>query len=61
MEIVYFTAVAAVLYLLADWLLERLEQTAGRRFTQRTLIFFALLLTLALASFSLIRRYKGMP
>lgn len=59
MNIVYFTLVAAVLYLLSDWILNRIEVMAGRRFEYRSLLFFAILLILALASFSLIRVYTG--
>jgi hypothetical protein len=61
MEIVYFTLVGIVLYLVSDWVLQRMEIAAGRRLEHRTLIFFALLLTLALVSFSLIRWYTGNP
>ena len=61
MQIVYFTLVAAVLYLLSNWLVERIEIAAGRRFQYRSLLFFAILLTLALLSFSLIRIYTGNP
>jgi len=61
MEVVYFTLVAIVLYLGSDWILQRMEIAAGRRFEHRSLIFFALILTLALASFSLIRLYTGNP
>ena len=43
----------------ADWLLRQMEQRAGRRFGHRTLIFFGLLLGLALASFGVIRRFTG--
>ena len=59
MEILYFTAVAAILYLLSDWILNRIEVAAGKRLEQRTLIFFFILLTLALVSFSLIQVYTG--
>ncbi len=61
MEVVYFTLVGIVLYLASDWILQRVEIAAGRRLEHRTLIFFALLLTLALVSFSLIRWYTGNP
>lgn len=61
MEIIYFTAVAIVLYLVSDWLLERIEVAAGRRFEHRSLLFFAILLGLALLTFSLIRTYTGNP
>lgn len=61
MEIVYFTLVAALLYLLSNWLVERLEIAAGRRFEYRSLLFFVILLTLAMISFYLIRLYTGNP
>ncbi len=59
MSVVYFTIVAIILYFAADWLLERIEVAAGRRLEQRSLIFFVILLTLALTSFSLIQHYTG--
>lgn len=61
MEVVYFTLVGIALYLASDWVLERIEISAGRRLEHRMLIFFALLLTLTLVSFSLIRWYTGNP
>ncbi len=59
MTIVYFTLVAIILYFAADWILERVEIAAGKRLEHRSLIFFAILLTLALTSFSLIQVYTG--
>lgn len=59
MEAVYFTLVAILLYFAADFILDRIEKTAGRRFENRSLIFFGILLTLALVSFSAIRTYTG--
>lgn len=56
MEAVYFTAAAVILYLVSNWILERIEVGIGRRLDNRTLIFFILLLSLALASFAVIRR-----
>jgi len=61
MEALYFTAVAIILYLGADWILNRIEAAAGRRFENRAIIFFAILLTMALVSFALIRAYTGLP
>jgi hypothetical protein len=58
-EAVYFTLTAIVLYFVSDWLLERVEAAAGRRFEHRTLIFFAIILVLAVASFSAIRHLAG--
>ena len=61
MEIVYFTAAAIILYVGADWILNRIETAAGKRLSQRSLIFFAIILTLALTNFALIRAYTGTP
>lgn len=55
MEPVYYTITAVALYFISDWILQRIEIAAGRRFEQRTLIFFAILLGLALLSFAGIR------
>ena len=56
MEIVYFTITAVVLYVVSDRILQTMEMRAGRRFEHRSLIFFGILLGLALVSFTLIRR-----
>jgi len=58
-EIVYFTLVAILLYLLADWILRRIEAYLGRVLKQRTVVFFVILLILALVSFAAIRDYVG--
>ena len=54
MEILYFTLVAAGLYFFSDWLLARIESARGKRFEQRSLIFFVIILVLTLISFQLI-------
>ena len=59
MEILYFTLAAILLYFAADWILNRVETATGRRFQYRSLIFFAILLVMALTSFSLIRQLAG--
>ena len=59
MSIVYFTLIAIILYFAADWILERVEIAAGKRLEHRSLIFFVILLTLALSSFSLIQHYTS--
>lgn len=55
-QVLVFTVVGAALYLATDALLERIERARGRRLPHRSLIFFALILALALASFSLLER-----
>lgn len=57
MEAVYFTVAGILLYLLADRLLVFLERRAGRVFENRTLVFFVLLLSLALVTFAAIRSF----
>jgi hypothetical protein len=59
LSIVFFTILAIILYVTADWLLERAEVAVGRRLKNRSLIFFVILMTLALSSFSLIQHYTG--
>lgn len=59
MEAVYFLVVAIALYFVADWLLRRIEAILGRTLENRTVVFFFLLMGLALASFALIRRFLG--
>jgi hypothetical protein len=61
MQTLYFTFAAIAIYLVAERILDLLEQRAGRRFASRSLIFFALMLTLSLASFALIRRILSAP
>lgn len=56
MAAVYYTITGVVLYLLADWILRLVEARAGRVFEHRTLVFFALLLSMALVAFAVIRR-----
>lgn len=59
MEIIYFTIAAILLYVGADWILKRIETAAGRTLEYRSIIFFAILLVMALASFALIRHFAG--
>lgn len=56
MEVIYFTLTAIVLYLAADYIVRRLEAASALVAEYRALVFFAVLLGLALASFALIRR-----
>jgi hypothetical protein len=60
-QFIYFTLVAAVLYLAANWIVDRIEVAAGRRFEYRSLLFFGILLTLALVTFGAIQAYTGNP
>lgn len=52
-----YTLTAIILYFVSDWLLQRMEVAAGRRFEYRSLIFFFILAFLALLSFSALRYF----
>ena len=55
MAAIYFTLTGIVLYLVADWLLERIELHRGERLEHRTLFFFGILFGLALVTFPLLQ------
>lgn len=55
----YFTLAAIVLYVGADWILNRIEAAVGRRLEYRSIIFFVILLIMALSSFALIRHLSA--
>ena len=54
---VYFTLVGIGLYFFSDWILNRIETARGTRFENRSVIFFVIILVLALVSFQLISRF----
>ena len=54
MQLVYVTLIAIGLYFFSDWLLDRIEKTRGERFKNRQLVFFGIILLLALITFQLI-------
>jgi hypothetical protein len=58
-DIVYFTLVAIGLYFGADWLLDRIERARGKRFENRQVVFFAIILPLALVAFWLLRMFSA--
>ncbi len=55
MELIYYTLAGLGLYVVSDWILNRIEIMRGERFEQRSLIFFGIILVLALITFRLIR------
>ena len=59
MEAIYYTLAGIVLYVTSDWILQRAEIALGRRLEHRTLVFFAIILTLSFAAFALIRQLLG--
>ncbi len=55
-EILLFTLVAVALYFTADWALRAIEERRGAPFKNRQIIYFVIILTLALISFEVIGR-----
>ena len=60
MEVIYYTFVAAGLYFVSDWILDRIEVSRGERFKNRSIIFFVIILVLAFISFGFIN-YISLP
>jgi hypothetical protein len=61
LEVIYYTLVAAGLYFMSDWILDRIEISRGERFQNRglrSLVFFVIILTLAFITFGFIN-YLG--
>ena len=55
LEIVAYTIAGIILYFGSDWILVQIENASGRKFENRNLIFFAIIMILALSSFAVIR------
>lgn len=54
-ELIAYTLAGIILYFGSDWILIQIENAAERKFEKRNLIFFVIILILALSSFALIR------
>jgi len=55
MEIILFTLNAIVIYFLADWIVRQIESRRGEALKQRQIVFFAVILVLALTSFQILQ------
>ena len=63
MEVIYYTLVAAGLYFMSDWILDRIETSRGERFQNRgirSLVFFVIIIVLAFLTFGFIN-YLVLP
>jgi len=54
MVFVYYTIAGITLYLVSDWILNRIEITRGERLQNRSLVFFVIIFVLAVVSFRVI-------
>ena len=59
MAYLYFTITAVFLYLFSDWLVNKIEAYYGKRLEYRSVIFFVIIMVLAVGSFSIIDRITG--
>lgn len=59
MEIVLFTVIGIALYLISNQLLLLLEKLNGNPLPQRSIVFFVIIITLALPTFSIMRSLVG--
>ena len=57
----YYTLTAILLYLLSDWILNQIERSIGKRLKYRSVIFFAIILTLSMVSFNFIEKIVAEP
>ena len=61
MAYLYYTITAVILYLVSDWILNKIEQRIGKRLEYRSLVFFVIIAVLAVVSFEMIDRIVGEP
>ena len=54
-DLIAYTLAGIMLYFGSDWILVQIENAAGRKFDNRNLIFFVIILILSLSSFAAIR------
>jgi len=59
METLYFIVTAIVLYFLADKVLDTIEVRRGARFEHRSVVFFFILLAMAVSAFWVLQRLTG--
>jgi len=51
MQILLYTITAILLYVVSDWILVKLEQLRGKPFAARSIVFFMIILILAVVVF----------
>ena len=54
MVFVYYTIAGIALYLGSDWILNRIEISRGERLKYRSIVFFVIILVLAVVTFRII-------
>ena len=54
MQFLYYTVAGIALYFASDFILDQIEVKRGKRFDNRSAIFFVIILVLAVSTFKLI-------
>jgi len=57
LDLVAYTVAGLALYFVSDWILNQIEVRRGKRFENRSIVFFAIIMVLALTLFELINRF----
>ncbi len=61
MELIYFTLVAIILYIVSDKIVLTIERKRGERLQNRSVVFFLIIITLSIISFSIIQSLYEKP
>ena len=61
MEMIYFTIAAIALYVLSDWILTQIEIKRGERLANRSVVFFFIIITLSVITFTAIQEFLYTP
>ena len=61
MEMLYYTVAAIFLYMVSDSILNKIEIRRGKRFENRSVIFFAIILVLSVVLFNLVQQFQPVP
>lgn len=59
MQFVYFTIAAVLLYVFSDWLLRKIEAKRGEPLPNRSVVFLAIIMVLAVSSFKVVEYLAG--
>ncbi len=59
MGLIAYTVAGLALYFVSDWILNQIEIRRGERFENRSLIFFGIILLLALILFQSVQHFQA--
>jgi len=61
MQILLYTVTAILLYVVSDWILVKLEKFRGKPFAARSIVFFMIILILAIVVFEGLQQFLAAP